>query len=315
MKEKILIIGANGQIGTALLPLLQDTYGQGHVIASDIREPLECPAPFERLDATDGSALTQLIKKHQITQIYNLAAILSATAEKNPLPSWELNMKTLLNVLEAGRTLGLHKIFVPSSIAVFGKSAIRQDTPQQSYLDPATVYGISKVAAENWANYYFMRYGLDVRSLRYPGVISYQSLPGGGTTDYAVEIFHRALAEGAYTCFLKKDTRLPMIYIPDALRATIELMESPAHRLQVHTSYNLAGFSFTPGEITAAIQQHLPEFKCTYEPDFRQQIAESWPESIDDGAASEDWGWKPAYDLERMTADMMEQLKTPELSK
>ncbi|SEM92715.1 Nucleoside-diphosphate-sugar epimerase [bacterium A37T11] len=308
MNEKILIIGANGQIGTALLPLLQQVYGDEEVIGTDIRRPQTEISIFELLDATKPSDLAHIITKHKITQIYHLAAILSATAEKNPLVSWDLNMQTLLNVLEAGRVFCLDKIFVPSSIAVFGQSALKQHTPQHSYLDPSTVYGISKVATENWANYYYLRYGLDVRSLRYPGVISYQSMPGGGTTDYAVEIFHKAVSGEPYTCFLSEDTMLPMIYIPDALRATLELMEADAERLRIRTSYNIAGLSFTPKEVASAIKKEMPEFTVTFAPDFRQQIAESWPQSIDDSQALKDWNWKPKYDLAAMTHDMLVQL-------
>lgn len=302
--DRILIVGANGQIGTALLPLLQDVYGADNVIASDIKEPADVGGIFEKLDATDAVALQQIITKHAITQIYHLAAVLSAKAEADPIWAWNINMQTLLNILEAGRQNGLTKIFIPSSIAVFGKSAPAINTPQELYLDPSTVYGVSKVAAENWINYYFQRYGLDIRSLRYPGVISYQSMAGGGTTDYAVDMYHKAIAGEDYTCFLSKDTMLPMIYITDALRATLELMEAPAKNITIRSSYNLAGISFTPYELYESIITLAPDFKCAYKPDFRQAIADSWPKSINDSAARDDWGWLPEFSLERMTEDM-----------
>ena len=307
-KETILVIGANGQIGTALLPRLQHIYGFRNVIAADIRPTGQEEAVFELLDATNAQALTKIVQRHRVTQIYHLAAVLSAKGETDPLWAWNLNMQTLLNVLEAGRTFQLNKVFVPSSIAAFGEHAPKEDTPQSSVLDPATVYGISKVAAENWSVYYHKRYGLDVRSLRYPGVISYQSLPGGGTTDYAVAIYHEAVQGRNFECFLTADTRLPMIYMEDALRATLELMEAPAAKITVRTSYNLAGMSFTPAELTASIQHYFPDFKVTYSPDFRQTIANSWPKSIDDSVARRDWGWKPAFDLPKMTRDMITHL-------
>ncbi len=306
--ETILVIGANGQIGTALLPRLQTTYGFGNVIATDIRQTGHEEAIFEVLDATNVTALADLVQRHQVTQIYHLAAVLSAKGEADPLWAWNLNMQTLLNVLEIGRTFNLNKVFVPSSIAAFGEHAPKEETPQSSVLDPATVYGISKVAAENWSVYYHKRYKLDVRSLRYPGVISYQSMPGGGTTDYAVAIYHEAVQGHDFECFLAADTRLPMIYMDDALRATLELMEAPANNISIRTSYNLAGMSFTPAELTASIQQHFPDFKVTYAPDFRQAIADSWPKSIDDSVARQDWGWKPAFDLPKMTHEMITHL-------
>ncbi|MBO0936602.1 NAD-dependent epimerase/dehydratase family protein [Fibrella sp. HMF5335] len=307
-RDTVLIIGANGQIGTALLPLLQEQFGHDNVIASDLRKPTHNTGPFDVLDATDPDALADLVRRHKITQIYHLAAVLSAKGESDPLWAWDLNMKALLNVLEVSRVQRLRKVFVPSSIAVFGDGAPRNSTPQNSVLNPSTVYGISKVAAENWLAYYHKRYGLDVRSLRYPGVISYQSMPGGGTTDYAVSIFHEAVQGHAFDCFLAEDTRLPMIYMDDALRATLELMNAPAERISVRTSYNLAGMSFTPAELTAAIQRYIPELVVNYKPDFRQAIAESWPMSIDDSAARQDWGWKPAFDLARLTEEMINHL-------
>lgn len=306
--ETILIIGAGGQIGTVLCQQLQERYGESRVIASDLRVPAGHRGIFISLDATQVLAIADVVRQYNVTQIYHLAAVLSASGEANPIRTWELNMQTLLNVLEVSRTFAVSKVFVPSSIAVFGEDAPHVNTPQQAFLDPSTVYGISKVAAENWLHYYHTRYGLDIRSLRYPGVVSYQSLPGGGTTDYAVDIFHKAVNGQPFTCFLKEDTRLPMIYMDDAIRATLELMEADATRLTVRTSYNLAGLSFTPAELTAAIQTYYPAFRTTYAPDFRQQIAESWPQSIDDAQAAADWGWKPAFDLARMTGEMIHHL-------
>jgi nucleoside-diphosphate-sugar epimerase len=307
-KDKILVIGANGQIGTALLPKLQEIYGEDQVVASDLQPARQTNAVFEILDATQPNALQALIKKQGITQIYHLAAVLSAKGEANPLQAWNINMQTLLNVLEAAKDFRLNKVFIPSSIAVFGESAPRKHTPQQAYLDPTTVYGISKVATENWCQYYHRRYQVDVRSLRYPGVIGYQSLPGGGTTDYAVEIYHKAINGENYTCYLQENTRLPMIYIDDALRATTELMEAPEELISVRTSYNLAGISFTPAELYENIKVFFPEFQCDFVPDFRQAIADSWPESIDDSAAQKDWNWKPKFDLTQITSEMIAHL-------
>ena len=307
-RETVLIIGANGQIGTALLPRLQAQFGTNQVVATDLRKPVSDTGLFEQLDATKPEALTQVVRKYRVTQIYHLAAILSAKGETDPLWAWNLNMQTLLNVLEVARLQRIKKVFIPSSIATFGEQAPKYETPQSTLLDPATVYGISKVAAENWSLYYHKRYGLDVRSLRYPGVISYQSMPGGGTTDYAVGIFHAALQGHSFDCFLTKDTLLPMIYVDDALRATLELMEAPASRISVRTSYNLAGMSFSPAELTAAIQRYYPTFGVRYKPDFRQAIADSWPKSIDDSVARRDWGWKPTFDLSRMTGEMITKL-------
>ena len=314
-KEKILLIGANGQIGTVLAQALRQQHGAGQVINTDIRPAAEAPeGPFELLDATDAAALAAVVARHGITQVYHLAAVLSAKGEQNPLWAWELNMKAWLNVLEASRQQGVKKVFFPSSIAVFGQHADLHHTPQHGPLQPLTVYGISKVAGENWGQYYFDKYGLDVRSLRYPGVVGHESLPGGGTTDYAVDIFHQALQHHRYTCFLREDTRLPMVYMPDAIRATLELMDAPAGQVRVRTSYNLAAMSFTPAEIAAQIQKHLPDFQVDYAPDFRQQIAEGWPRQIDDTAARTDWGWQPRYDLPAMTADMLEHLEARYLS-
>jgi len=308
MTERILLVGAGGQIGTVLTAALRDAYGADNVLASDLH-PLEGQdGPTATLDATKRADLEALAARHRATQIYHLAAILSATGEKNPMWAWDINMSSLFNVLEVARTQGIQKVYYPSSIAVFGEQAPAVDTPQYAPLIPTTVYGISKVAGEHWANYYFKRYGLDVRSLRYPGIIGYQSMPGGGTTDYAVDIYHHAAKQQPYTCFLGPDTRLPMLYMDDAIRATIELMEAPAERIKVRTSYNLAGMSFTPAEVTDAIRQHVPDFEVSYVPDFRQAIADSWPQSIDDSAARSDWGWAPRFDLRAMTADMLAQL-------
>ncbi len=304
-QDKILVVGAGGQIGAVLTDALREAHGTDNVIATDLR-PLENQSgPSEILDALDGNALAELVKKYRATQIYHLAAILSATGEKNPMWAWDVNMRSLFNVLEVSRENQLSKVYFPSSIAVFGLQAAPAMTPQYTVLIPETVYGISKVAGENWANYYYRRYGLDVRSLRYPGIIGYQSMPGGGTTDYAVDIYHYAVQGKAYECFLRADTPLPMLYMPDAIRATLQLMEAPANNLTVRTSYNLAGMTFNPGEITASIQKEVPDFRVTYKPDFRQAIADSWPASIDDSAARKDWGWKPEFNLDAMTRDML----------
>jgi len=311
IKEKILVIGASGQIGVELTMALRKLYGNANVIASDLREQnplLEGTGPYVSLDVMNKEMLHVQVIRQNITQIYLLAAILSATGEKNPNLAWNLNMQGLLNVLDIAREEKLHKVYWPSSIAVFGPTSPRVNCPQQTVIEPITVYGISKYAGEFWCNYYHKRYGLDVRSLRYPGLISYKSEPGGGTTDYAVEIFHEALDEKKYTCFLKPDTYLPMMYMPDAIRATIELMEAPAERIGVRTSYNLSGMSFSPAEIAAEITALVPGFQISYAPDYRQSIADSWPQSIDDSVARADWGWKPEFDLKRMTADMLSNL-------
>lgn len=308
MKEKILVIGASGQIGTALLPELRNSFGEANVIAADMHQPAHPVSNFELLDALDGGQISDVVSRHGISQIYHLAAILSATAENKPLEGWEVNIKTTLNVLEVGRIYRLNKVLIPSSIAVFGAAAEKIQTSQHTFLDPLTVYGMSKAAAENWCNYYYHRYNLDVRSIRYPGVVGYQSMPGGGTTDYAVEIFHKAMEGSPYTCFLKKNTRLPMIYMDDALRATMELMEAPAAAIKTRTAYNVSGLSFTPAELVRAIQVYSPGFDCAYEPDSRQLIASSWPESIDDSPARHDWGWQPCFDLTSMTGAMWHAL-------
>ncbi len=312
VREKILVIGACGQIGVELTLALRKVYGGSNVIASDLREENELlrgSGPYVQLDAMNKEMLHVLVIRHNITQVYLLAAILSATGEKNPNLAWSLNMQSLLNLLDIAKEEKLHKVYWPSSIAVFGPTSPKKMCPQQTVIEPTTVYGISKYAGEFWCNYYFQRYGVDVRSLRYPGLISYKSAPGGGTTDYAVEIFHEALEENKYECFLKDDTYLPMMYMPDAIRATIELMEAPADKISVRTSYNLASMSFSPAEIGAEIKKHIPEFEISYKPDYRQQIADSWPQSIDDAVARKDWGWNHEFNLEKMTEDMLKNLK------
>lgn len=310
-QEKILVIGASGQIGVELTLALRKIYGAANVIASDLREQNELligNGPFVSLDVMNKEMLHVQVIRQNVTQIYLLAAILSATGEKNPHLAWNLNMQSLLNVLDIAKEEKLHKVYWPSSIAVFGPTSPKQNCPQQTIIEPTTVYGISKYAGEFWCNYFYNKYNVDVRSLRYPGLISYKSAPGGGTTDYAVEIFHEALAEKTYECFLDKDTYLPMMYMPDAIRATIELMEAPAEEISIRTSYNLAGMSFSPEEIGNEVKKHVPGFTMTYKPDYRQQIANSWPQSIDDSVAQKDWGWKPEYDLEKMTEDMFTNL-------
>jgi nucleoside-diphosphate-sugar epimerase len=312
IKERILVIGASGQIGVELTLALRKMYGNANVIASDLREEndlLKGTGPYVSLDVMNKEMLHVQVIRQGITQIYLLAAILSATGEKNPHLAWSLNMQSLLNVLDIAKEENLHKVFWPSSIAVFGPTSPKQNCPQQTIIEPTTVYGISKYAGEFWCNYFFNRYGVDVRSIRYPGLISYKSEPGGGTTDYAVEIFHEALDEKKYECFLREDTYLPMMYMHDAIRATIELMEADASKISVRTSYNISGMSFSPKEIAAEIKKHIPEFSISYKPDYRQSIADSWPQSIDDTVARKDWAWKEEYTLEGMTKDMLENLK------
>ena len=311
-KEKILVIGASGQIGVELTLALRKIYGNVNVIASDLREQnplLEGTGPYVSLDVMNKEMLHVQVIRQGITQIYLLAAILSATGEKNPHLAWHLNMQGLLNVLDIAREEKLHKVYWPSSIAVFGPTSPKHNCPQQTIIEPITVYGISKYAGEFWCNYYHHRFGVDVRSLRYPGLISYKSATGGGTTDYAIEIFHEALEEKKYDCFLKESTYLPMMYMPDAIRATIELMEAPADKISIRTSYNVSGMSFSPKEIAGEIKKHIPDFSITYAPDYRQSIADSWPASIDDSVARKDWGWKEEYDLTAMTKDMLDNLK------
>ena len=311
VKDKILVIGASGQIGVELTMALRKIYGNANVIASDLREQnplLEGTGPYVSLDVMNKEMLHVQVIRQGITQIYLLAAILSATGEKNPNLAWSLNMQSLLNVLDIAKEENLHKVYWPSSIAVFGPTSPKQNCPQQTIIEPSTVYGISKYAGEFWCNYYFNRYGVDVRSLRYPGLISYKSLPGGGTTDYAVEIYHAAKDKETYECFLQEDTYLPMMYMPDAIRATIELMEAPKEKINIRTSYNLSGMSFSPKEIAQEIKKSIPEFEIIYKPDSRQAIANSWPQSIDDSVAAKDWGWKAEYSIAEMTKDMLENL-------
>ncbi len=312
VKDKILVIGASGQIGVELTLALRKIYGDANVVASDLREQnplLVGTGPYVSLDVMNKEMLHVQVIRQNFTQIYLLAAILSATGEKNPNLAWNLNMTGLLNVLDIAREEKIKKVYWPSSIAVFGPTSPKQNCPQQTIIEPSTVYGISKYAGEFWCNYYHNRFGVDVRSIRYPGLISYKSSPGGGTTDYAVEIFHEALEEKKYECFLQEDTYLPMMYIADAIRGTIELMEAPAEKISVRTSYNLSGMSFSPKEIAAAIKKHIPAFEITYKPDYRQAIANSWPQSIDDTVARSDWGWKNEYDLDKMTREMLDNLK------
>jgi len=311
-KDRILIIGASGQIGVELTLSLRKIYGNNNVVASDLREEnelLKGTGPYVQLDVTNKEMLHVQVIRQNITQIYLLAAILSATGEKNPNLAWNLNMTGLLNVLEVAREENIDKVYWPSSIAVFGPTSPKINCPQRTVIEPTTVYGISKYAGEFWCNYYHHRYGIDVRSLRYPGLISYKSAPGGGTTDYAVEIFHEAITKKSYQCFLKEDTYLPMMYMPDAIRATIELMEAPQEKIKIRTSYNLSAISFSPKEIAEEIKKHIPNFKMQYAPDYRQEIANSWPQSIDDTEAREDWGWKHEYGLSEMTEEMLKNLK------
>jgi len=306
---RILIIGANGQIGSELTELLVARYGAAAVVTGDLSARGRVPGvAHEALDVTDGDGLADIVRRHGSTHIYNLAAVLSASGEAQPRRAWDLNMSGLLNVLELARTGAIERVFWPSSVAAFGPRTPADHTPQDSVMDPGTVYGISKLAGERWCAWYHARHGVDVRSLRYPGLISWKTPPGGGTTDYAVEIFHAAAQGRPYTCFLEGGQMLPMMYMPDALRATLELMEAPAAAIGQRDSYNLAGMSFTPVELAAAIARRRPGFTMRCEPDFRQQIAASWPRSIDDSVARRDWGWQPRYDLEAMVEDMLANL-------
>ena len=309
MERKVLIIGSSGQIGTELVTALREKYGRENVVASDIKEGI-CAEnePFEKLDALDKNSLHAIVKKHNVKDIYLLAALLSATAEKNPAFAWKLNMESLFNVLDLAKEKIIDKIYWPSSIAVFGPTTPKENTPQYTIMEPSTVYGISKQAGERWCEYYFNKYNVDVRSLRYPGLISYKSEPGGGTTDYAVHIFHEAIKSNGYASFLTENTTLPMMYMPDAIRATMEIMEAPPEKIKIRSSYNIAGMSFSPKEIAEELKKHFPEFKIAYRPDFRQNIADSWPKSIDDSEARSHWGWQPEYDLKTMTNDMLKNL-------
>ena len=307
--DTILIIGSNCQLGSVLTQELKRIYGKSSIVASDVYLNSNFDGIFELLDATDIIAIESIVNKYAVTQIYHLAAILSAKGEEKPLWTWDLNMKMMLNVFEVARLHNVKKVFFPSSIAVFGDKAPLVRTPQSAFLNPATVYGISKAAGENWSQYYFTTYGLDIRSLRYPGVIGHQSMPGGGTTDYAVDIYHSAVKQENYSCFLSDKTKLPMIFMDDAIRATIELMQAPIENIKTRTSYNLAAMSFNPIEIAIEIKNIYPKFKIEYNPDFRQAIADKWPKSIDDNEAKKDWGWKPKYDLKAMTSLMLEKLE------
>lgn len=311
MKKRILIIGACGQIGTELTATLREKYDAHKVIASDIREgdaAMMESGPFEILDATDYDAIQDVVIRHEISDVYLMAAMLSATAEKFPMRGWELNMNSLFNVLNLAKDEKIEKIFWPSSIAVFGPTTPKTNTPQRTVMEPSTVYGISKQTGERWCEYYYKRYGVDVRSIRYPGLISYKTLPGGGTTDYAVDIYHKAVKHKKYISFLNAQTTLPMMFMDDAINATIGIMDAPAERVKIRNAYNLAAMSFNPDEITASIQKHIPEFTIGYDPDFRQAIADSWPQSIDDSEARKDWGWEHKVDLDEMTGIMLEYL-------
>ncbi len=309
--KKILVTGALGQIGSELIKELRNRYGQENVIASDFRTPadnMDSWNPFEFLDVTKREMLIEVVKRHQIDVIYHLAAILSAVGEKNPQLAWNVNMGGLYNVLEVSREYNVKQVFCPSSIAAFGPSTPRDNTPQNTILQPSTMYGVTKVSGELLCDYYVKRFNLDVRGVRYPGIISSETLPGGGTTDYAVAIFYEAIKTKHYTCFVRETTILPMMYMPDAIKGSIDLMEADFSKLKHHSNFNLASMSFSVAELTAEIQKHIPEFVCDYVPDFRQNIADSWPKSIDDSAAREEWGWKPSYDLATMTKDMLEKL-------
>ena len=312
MSEKILVIGSSGQIGTELVMELRKMYGEQNIIASDIRNSSKQvmeSGPFETLDVMDEKLLRKVVKKYQVTQIYLLAALLSATAEQNIELGWKLNMRSHSHVLDIARDGLVKKIFWPSSIAVFGPSTPKHNTAQNTIMDPRTVYGITKLAGERWNEYYYDKFGVDVRSIRFPGLIGWKSDPGVGTTDYAVDIFHKAITEGKYECFLSEDTELPMMYMPDAIRATIKLMEAPSEKIKIRSSYNLSGINFTPGQISEEIKKYIPKFYISYKLDFRQKIADSWPSSINDSDARNDWGWAREYNLEKMTKDMVINLQ------
>lgn len=310
--KKILVIGASGQIGSELTLKLRELYGKQEVIASDIKsggDELMFSGPFEIADAVDKTRIEELIEKHNITDVYLMAAMLSATAEKIPMKAWHLNMESLFIILNLAKDQKIKRVFWPSSIAVFGPTTPKEETPQTTVMEPSTVYGISKQTGERWCEYYFNKYGVDIRSLRYPGIISYKTLPGGGTTDYAIEIFHEAIKNGKYTSFLSENTGLPMMFMDDAIKATVNIMEAPSEKIKVRSSYNLAAMTFTPKELAAQIKSHLPEFEISYDPDFRQNIANSWPSSIDDSEARKDWNWNHDYDLEKLTSTMLDGLR------
>lgn len=311
--EKILVIGAAGQIGSELVMALRKLHGNENVYATDLKpapEEVMNSGPFQILDVMDDKRLIHFVIRHKITQIYHLAAVLSGNAEKLPIQAWQINMQSLLNILDLAREVEeIKKVFWPSSIAVFGPTTPRENTPQLTVMEPNTVYGISKLAGERWCEYYNARYGVDVRSLRYPGLISYKTEAGGGTTDYAVEIFYEAVKSGKYECFLSESTALPMMFMDDAIKATISLMEAPAEKLSVHSSYNVGGISFTPKEIAQEIKKHVPDFTISYKPDFRQAIADSWPKSIDDSFSNKEWGCEAKYDIAKLTETMLNGVK------
>lgn len=309
-QEKVLIIGAGGQIGLELTENLSKIYGAENVVPTDLKSTEAFKAnPFEQMDALDKDTLFEIVKKHKITQVYHLAALLSATGEQKPMSAWKLNMESLFHVLDLAKEKHIKQIYWPSSIAVFGPTTPRENTPQYTVMEPSTVYGISKQAGERWCEWYYKKHGVDVRSLRYPGLIGWKSAPGGGTTDYAVHIFHEALKTGGYESFLSENTALPMMHMEDAIRATIEIMHAPAENIKIRGAYNLSGISFSPKDIAAEIKKHIPDFKITYNPDFRQAIADSWPKSINDSEARKDWGWKEKYDLPKLVENMLENLK------
>ena len=305
---KILVIGACGQVGTELVENLARTFGNERVIASDIREEASFPVKYIKLDVMDREAVKEVVLQENVSEVYHFAALLSATAEKHPEYGWKLNMDGLFSVLDLAKDGHLKKIFWPSSIAVFGPTTPKQNTPQYTVIEPTSVYGISKFAGERWCNYYHQRYDVDVRSIRYPGLIGWKSLPGGGTTDYAVDIFHQALKTGNYTCFLSEETALPMMYMPDAIKATMDIMAAPADKIKIRSSYNVSAMSFNPQDIANEIRNHIPEFSIAYDPDFRQAIANDWPASINDEEARHDWGWNPEFNLEKMVSDMLQNL-------
>lgn len=308
--EKVLIIGAGGQIGVELTAELSKIYGHKNVIPSDLKEPaVATENPFEKLDALDGKALFDIVKKHGITHVYHLAAMLSATGEQNPMFAWKLNMESLFHVLDLGKEKHIKQIYWPSSIAVFGPTTPQENTPQYTVMEPSTIYGISKQAGERWCEWYFKKHGVDTRSIRYPGLIGWKSAPGGGTTDYAVHIFHEALKNGSYECFLSENTALPMMHMEDAIRATLEIMHAPSEKIKIRGAYNLAGISFSPKQIAEEIKKHIPDFTISYKPDFRQAIADSWPKSINDAEARKDWGWNIHYDLPKLVENMLVNLK------
>ena len=312
MQDNILVIGASGQIGSELVLELRKEFGLNKVVASDIipsSEEIMSSGPFEKLDVTDSSKLLEIVKKHKITQIYLLAAILSANAESKIEMAWDLNMSSLFNVLNLAKEKIVKKIFWPSSIAVFGPNTIKDNTPQFAITEPNTVYGISKLAGERWCEYYYNKFQVDVVSLRYPGLIGWKSQPGGGTTDYAVDIFHEAIKNKSYNCFLEKNTFLPMMYMQDAINATLKVMNADANKVQIRSSYNISGISFSPEDISNEIKKHITNFSISYSADFRQKIADSWPNSIDDSIAKKDWGWQTQYDLSKMTSEMIHNLK------